>query len=197
MRLFLVIVLAWIVAPATAAEVGRVEFNGRTIVLHDDQTWAYLDRSASGGSSDCTTINSNVYPMSFCLDDGHWKRTKLGGDYEMGFQVAREELYLGVISERTYLDAKTLRSAILDNAKEGAGLKGIDVLEDGDRTIGGHEWGYLKIRFHLGETPFIFHFHYTSHRDKGSVQYIMFSAEPIDKRTAQYREMALAGLRVH
>ena len=197
MRLFLVIALAWIAAPATAAEVGRMEFNGRTIVLRDDQTWAYVDTSENRQSSDCTTINSNVYPMSFCLNEGNWRRTDLGGDYEMGFQVAREELYLGVIAEKTYLDGKTLRSAILDNAKDGAGLRGIDVLKDEKRLIGGHEWGYLKIRFHLGETPFIFHFHYTSDRDKGSLQYIMFSAEPIDAKTTHFQDMALAGLKVY
>jgi hypothetical protein len=171
-----------------AAEMGRVELNGRTIVIDSDGTWSYLDEAAADAPrGDCTLLRLDTPPVEFCLLEADWRRADLGGDFAFGFQSRAHDLYFGVIGEITAFDYDTMRKLIRENASDSAGLKGLMNNEDETATINGAEWGVVRFELEFGTAPIDFENYFTIVPDRGTAQFVFWSPSQIFDATAEIR----------
>lgn len=167
---------------AGAAEIGRTEIGGRTVVIDDNGTWSYADQASGGVSStparsggDCQSIESSVLPVSLCLDEQNWVLGNVEGNAEHNFRRKDGELYLMMITEKDYFPQKTLRDAILINAQNAAGLKKVNVLEEKTVEIGGHSFDRIVYRTTVDNLDVTYDNYYSGIEGKGSVQFVFFS----------------------
>jgi hypothetical protein len=171
-----------------AAEMGRFELNGRTIVIDSDGTWSYLDEAAAGASTgDCTLLRLDAPPIEFCLLEADWRRADLGGDFAFGFQSRAYDLYFGVIGEITAFDHDTMRKLIRENAADSAGLKGLMNNEDETAAINGAEWGIVRFELEFGTAPIDFENYFTIVPDRGTAQFVFWAPSQIFDETAEIR----------
>ena len=162
--------------PAAAAEIGRVELDGRIVILNDDNTWQYAsDATPAAAPSGCTQIASMVVPVSVCLDPAIWERAELGGDTEHSFKIKDAERYLMVITESDFFPNATLKSAILKNAQAAAGLEKVNIVEEGEVEIRGARFNRITYQTIVDGIDATYTNYYTGFIGKGSLQLVFFS----------------------
>jgi hypothetical protein len=171
--------LSWIwlaISLANAAEIGRVEIDGVEVILLDDNTWQYANDGPVAKAGPCTSVESEILPVSLCLHDGKWGFANLGGDAEIKLKVNDEELYLLVITEKTVIKLPDLKKAALGNAQSASGLTKVQVIEDGSAIIDGHGFGKLVYATKVDGIDITYANYYTSFPDEGSLQFVFFAA---------------------
>lgn len=194
MRLFLASLLLFAPFSALAEEIGRVEFNGRTVILDDDLSWKYAETLAATGS-DCTTIASNTVPMELCLEETIWSPTKIGSDFEKAF-TSKSGFYIGLITEEIYIDRPAMKTVILENAEAGAGLKGVQGLKQSDRTINGKNWLHSSFSFEYNKVEISMENFMYSREGFGTVQVAIWGASGSKQNFADAVERVAATLRI-
>lgn len=188
--------------PARADEIGRAQFNGREIILHDDNRWEYAPEdaqqkaSSAAAAEDCQRIASKVLPVSICLDGGSWAFATLEGSHEQGFRVKDTEHYMMLITEEDYFPLKTLRDAIVTNAQNAAGLQKVDILVDGTAELNGSSFGHIVYRTTIDGLDITYDNYYSGLEGKGSLQYIFFAETPEYDSYVPMIEQAAAGITV-
>ena len=100
MRRLLVGIVFFAVLPllaAQATELGRLQLNGKTIILIDDGTWRYADAaSPQGGCAEGIVAKSTVLPLSACFHNKIWKTTSSNNvDFELLYARRGGDMYGG------------------------------------------------------------------------------------------------------
>lgn len=167
--------IASVPVAALSAEIGRVELDGRSIILNDDNTWTYADSGSGPSAAACTRIDSTALPVGVCLDPAIWERAELGGAPEHSFKVKNAERYLMLITEKDFFPNPTLRDAILKNAQSAAGLEKVKILDEGEELIGGAKFSRIVYRTVVDGLDVTYSNHYTGFVGKGSVQFVFFA----------------------
>jgi hypothetical protein len=181
---------------ASAAEVGRAELKGRTIVLDSDRSWQFLDEMTAAASQNCTPLSSAIFPVKFCLDDASWRRDPDSGSFEMLFNTKSGDLYFGIISEEIYIDRDTFKTIIIKNAESAAGLKGVLSQNHSEVTLGDYQWDLSVYEVEYGSTPFTFENYHTSIEGVGSVQVIFWTGTSVYDKYDDLRKQVLAKVAV-
>jgi hypothetical protein len=172
-------------AAAWAAEMGRVQFQGKTVILSDDGTWRFDEtapQTSASGPTDCADgvkIDSKSLPVSLCFSSSVWERDTPTGAWEFMFRNKAGTLYGGLISETIALDESFLRNAIVQNA---AGFAKIDVSKvkigiEEKVDINGRSWNHIIYGVPIGGTDFTFSNYYMTVPNKGMVQVVFFSPD--------------------
>lgn len=161
--------------PALAEEeIGRVDLNGSEIILYDDNTWEYSGDQVEAPDN-CTTVSSQVLPVSVCLDPDQWALANLNGAEEHGFRHKVEDMYVLLITEKDVIERATLKKALLTNAQSAAGLNKVDTLEDGAASVDGYPFGRIVYRTVVDGIDVTYENYYTSFEGKGSLQIVAFA----------------------
>ena len=179
---------------ATAEEIGRTQFNGRTIVLDSDQTWKYAESLAAEGSN-CVPIASNVVPMELCLEESIWNPTKIDSDFEKAF-ASKSGFYIGLITEEIYVDRPTMKTVIVENAEAGAGANGVQGLQQADRTINGKVWLHSSFSFEYNNIEINMENFMYSREGFGTVQVAIWGASTSRQKFLDIAEEVAATLRI-
>ncbi len=169
---------------ASAAELGRVQFQGRTVILSDDGTWKFEEpapqqNTASPNCTDGIKVDSKSLPLSLCFSASVWERDTPSGAWEVMFRNKAGTLYGGLIAETIALDESFLRNAIIQNA---AGFAKIDIskvkigLEE-KVDVNGRSWNHIVYGVPIGGTDFTFSNYYTTIPNTGMAQVVFFSPD--------------------
>lgn len=144
------------------------------------------------GKGACETIDSQVLPVSICLDEAVWSLGNTEGEKEHSFRRKDHEHYLLVITEKDYFPQKTLRDAILVNAQNAAGLKKIEVRNELTANVGGRIFDRIVYRASIDGLDVTYDNYYLGLEGAGSVQFVFFSLtdeyeafKPVIEQTAQ------------
>lgn len=137
---------------------------------------ASAGNAAAQGPENCTTISSEVLPVSICLDPDGWALANLDGAEEHGFRRKDHDMFVLMITETDAFDLDTLKKAILTNAQTAAGLHKIKTLEDDRVSIGDKEFGRIVYKAHVNDLDVTYANYYTSFDNKGSLQIVAFAA---------------------
>lgn len=171
-------------APAWAAELGRVQFQGKTVILSDDGTWRFDDTQArvTGSSADCTggvEVDSKMLPISICFSNSDWERENPTGAWEFMFRNQDSTLYGGLIAEKIAMETSFLRDAILKNA---AAFAKIDISQvkigvEEEVAINGHTWNHIVYGVPVGGADFTFSNYYMTLPGAGMAQVVFFTPD--------------------
>ncbi|MBI4920239.1 MAG: hypothetical protein HY834_00685 [Devosia nanyangense] len=168
--------LAFFALPAAAAELGRVDFNGRIVVLSDDNTWAYAETSAL----DCgtaTPVASTKIKIAACIDLDDWNAGQGSGDQEFVYFSKDGNVGFAYITETAYAPIDAYHDAIIQYATQQSGFAAGSVtpFEEGEQTINGKTWNsmHYKVTVQGNELEFINYFY--SEPALGSTQFVFWS----------------------
>jgi hypothetical protein len=169
---------------ALAAELGRAQFQGRTVILSDDNTWRYDEATPKppANAADCTdgvSVQSKSLPVTLCFGNEAWERDNPTGAWEVMFRNKAGTLYGGLITETVALEESFLRNAILQNASAFAKIDVTKVRIDKEETsdINGRKWNHIVYGVPIGGAGFTFSNYYMTIPDKGMVQVVFFSPD--------------------
>jgi len=194
MRIVFAIILLLAPYTALAEEIGRVEFNGRMIVLDSNETWKYAETLGAEGS-ECVSIASNIVPMELCLEEKTWRPTKIDSDFEKAF-ASKSGFYIGLITEDIYIDRPTMKTVIVENAEAGAGPKGVKRLRQTDRTINGKVWLHSSFSFEYSNVQINMENFMYSREGFGTVQVAIWGASNSRQTFLDAAEQVAATLRI-
>ncbi|MDX0455518.1 hypothetical protein GOC72_18860 [Sinorhizobium medicae] len=205
MKLVIGLLMGLFSTGAIAAEVGRTEIEGRTVILDSDGTWSFLGESSPSvdradksqePAVDCSPVSSKVLPVVVCLPESDWSRAKLGGSFEIGFKANKVALYAGFITERIPMSDDTTRKAIVQQIETAAGLKPVKVLVSDTKTINDHDWVHIVVETMIYDIPITYEFYVTSIEDKGTAQFVFYGPNEQFSETKDLREKAASGLTI-
>ncbi len=172
----LILLLALFSVQAYAGEKGRVELDGREIILFDDNTWRFAGETAkSSDDDDCVVIKSKSLPVSVCLDEAVWKLGNANNAAEFTFSTKDESLFLMVITEKAEIPLKAFEKAIVTNAQNAAGLKPVEVAKNERIDAFGIEWGRMVYNADIDGLIIKYENFFTTIKDKGSVQFVFYT----------------------
>lgn len=180
---------------ALAAEIGKIQLNGRQVILNDDFTWSY-GSDAPSVKPDCTDVGSEVVPLLICLDPGKWTFANLGGEAEHKLGLKGQELYLLFITEKTELSVASLKKAALSNAQDASGLSKVKTLLDQVALFDGHEFGVLEYATTVDGIDITYANYLTSFGDEGAAQFVFFAATNQFDGFRQVISEAMAGVAI-
>ncbi len=163
-------------SPALAEEIGRVELDGRSVILNEDKSWEYASQDEALAPEGCKEISSAVVPVALCLSEDKWILANLDGAEEHGFRLKDRELYLLLITETEVIDIPTLKKAALVNAQKAAKLNKVNTLEETSASIDGHEFGKIVYQTIVDDIDITYANYHSSFEGAGSVQIVMFAA---------------------
>ena len=158
---------------AFSAEIGRVDVNGKEVILMDDNTWKYSGVMADNDFP-CTTIEAKTMPISFCLAEDSWTNADLNDDAELQFKLLDETLFGMVIVDSSVIPKRSFRKTILDNAKIAAGKNPVNIIEENSVVIGGQKLNKIRYQLLLGDMDITYINYYAGIKGKGSVQMLFF-----------------------
>lgn len=158
---------------AFSAEIGRVDVNGKEVILMDDNSWKY-----SGAMADsvvqCTVKKSKTFPISICLADDNWTKADVNDEAEIQFKLLDNTLFGMVIVDGTQLTNRSFKRQILDNAKVAAGKNPVNIVSESSSVIGGKKLSKIQYQLMLGELDVTYINYYGGIKGKGAVQLIFF-----------------------
>ena len=172
---FAVLMLAGL---ANAAETGRVELDGREVILFDDNTWRFAsdtDTDLSSANDDCVEIKSKALPVSICLDESVWKLGDGDGPGEFSFTTKDNNLFLLMITEKAEIPLKAFEKAIVANAQKASGLRPVEVIKKERIDALGVEWGRMVYNADIDGLIIKYENFFTTLKDKGSVQFVFYT----------------------
>ena len=180
---------------AWAAEIGRHEINGRSIIIDSNGTWKYAEAGAAptGECVDGNIITSKKINLSMCIDRAWRIDNKISGDFEFQFYNGSSEIYGALITERTGVPTEALEYAILFHAANAMGLRNEDVpiLKKSKVTLNGVEWNYLEYDIKLQGANFRFGNYYISLGETGVAQVPFWCGRAyFEKNRKQIEDMA-------
>ena len=171
----LVLLMVFMPAVSLAAEIGRIQLNDREVILFDDNTWKYAEPSAAAASGECKEVKSEKLPLSLCLDANVWTLTNLGGEAELQFKLKAQELYLLVITEKTFIEMPALKQAVITNAQNASGFTKVKVLADTPAIIDKHSFGKLTYTTTVDGVNITYDNYYSNVGNTGSFQFVFFA----------------------
>lgn len=188
------LLLLLMATPALADEVGRIEFNSRTVILNDDHTWEYAEPLVEDGSG-CAAIASHIVPVELCLPTETWRPTNLGEEFEKAFSSS-SGVYIGLITEHLYVDRPTMKKVIVENAEAGAGPDGVKDLVQVSRTINGMDWLHSSFSFAYGTVEIHMQNFMYSREGFGTAQVAIWGAAQSEEQLQEVADMVAANLMI-
>lgn len=190
---------------AHAGEMGRVTFEGKEIILFDDNSWHYAEKSANKettvqkSNGDCVTLKSKIVPASICLDDKIWKVGNASGDTEFSFNTKTGDLYLLMITESTAIPLKAFEKAVIANAQNAAGLKPVKTVLNERINFQGQEWGHMIYLVDLDGLIIKYDNYFTLFKGEkaGSVQFVFYTTPENYDKVKPNIDTAAAGIALH
>jgi len=168
-------ILAWLSVQAIAAEQGRVQFNGREVILFDDNTWKFSTDAVSNANNDCILIKSTTLPVTICLDDTIWKNGDSNDAAELSFATKDETLFLLVITETDEVQLDPFEKAIIANAQSAAGKVPVEVKFKERLDAHSLEWGRMVYDADIEGLKIRYENYFTTIKGKGSVQFVFYT----------------------
>lgn len=160
-------------ASVFSAEIGKVDVNGKEIILMDDKTWKY-----SGAVADsvvpCSVVKAKTFPISLCLADDSWTKADVNDEAEMQFKLLDDTLYGMVIVDGSQLTNRAFKKQILNNAKAAAGKSPVNIIAESSSVIGGKKLSKIQYQLMLGELNVTYINYYGGIKGKGALQLIFF-----------------------
>lgn len=187
-------ILLLLAAPAHAGEVGRVEFNSRTVILNDDQSWEYAETLADP-DADCDPVASNIVPVEMCLPLQAWHPMDLGDEFEKAFS-SDSDIIIGLITEHFHIDDPAMKQVIVENAEAGAGPDGVKDLKQVSRTINGAEWLHSSFSFSYDSVEILMQNFMYSREGFGTAQIAIWGAAQSEQTLQEVADMVTANLRI-
>lgn len=194
--------LAFLTLPnmATADELGRVDLNGREIIINDDNSWSYASKgeqnAVTTAPDGCTVIKSKKFPISVCLDPGKWSLTNVNDIAELQYKVIDKEIYAMILTEKALMPDEQLKKAILINGQEAAGLNKIEILKDIKESKIGPKFGNVVYNAIVDGLDITYDSYYRSFPHTGLAQVIMFSSQKEYQASLPYMNEFIAGVSV-
>lgn len=158
-----------------AGEQGRVQLNGREVILFDDNTWKFSSDAVSAPNKDCVLIKSTTLPVNICLDDTIWKNGDSNDAAELSFVTKDDTLFLLVITETDEVQLDAFEKAIVANAQSAAGKKPVEVKSKERLDAHGLEWGRMVYDADIEDLKIRYENYFTTIKDKGSVQFVFYT----------------------
>ncbi|MGE0213385.1 MAG: hypothetical protein AB7S41_16970 [Parvibaculaceae bacterium] len=172
---------------AWAAELGRTQFQGKTIILSDDNTWrfdetAQTETKTEEKTADCADgvkVTSKSLPVSLCFGNAVWDRDNPTGAWEVMFRNKEGTLYGGLITETVALEESFLRNAILQNASAFAkiDISKVRIDQEEKADVNGKSWNHIVYGVPIGGAGFTFSNYYMTIPNTGMVQVVFFSPD--------------------
>jgi hypothetical protein len=160
---------------AIAGEKGRVQLNGREVILFDDNTWKFSSDAVSKTNKDCVLIKSTTLPVTICLDDTVWTNGDSNDAAELSFVTKDETLFLLVITETDEVQLDAFEKAIVVNAQSAAGKKPVEVKSKERLDAHGLEWGRMVYDADIEDIKIRYENYFTTIKGKGSVQFVFYT----------------------
>lgn len=182
----IVVLLAAFCAFVGAQDIKAVTEDGRSVLLHNDGTWGYVDKPQASIAPTQTfkapdtaisKASSRKAKIAVFYDPTLWTVEKLSGEAaEFQFQLGDSEVYARLIAEAETFDLSTVRSGIISNAKKAA--KSFEITEEGSAIVNGVQVQTLKAKVKMQGLDVTFYWYYWS-GPKGTVQLYGY-ASPAD-----------------
>lgn len=183
-----------------SAELGRVNLNGRQIIINDDNSWAYVTENSTASTAKapegCTEIPSKILPMKFCLDADKWALAEINDVAELQFKVKDQEIYAMIITETSLMPEKQLKEAILANGQNAAGLNKIEIIKDVKKSEVREDFPNFAYNANIDGALITYDNYYKTIPHKGIVQIIMFSGQSDYQNALPYMNEFIAGVTV-
>ena len=158
-----------------AGERGRVQLNGREVILFDDNTWKFSSNAVAKTNKDCVLIKSATLPVTICLDDTVWANGDSNDGAELSFKTKDETLFLLVITETDEVQLDAFEKAIVANAQSAAGKKPVQVKSKERLDAHGLEWGRMVYDANIEDLQIRYENYFTTIKGKGSVQFVFYT----------------------
>lgn len=162
---------------AYAAEAGRVQLNGKEVILNDDNTWQFAPAPQPVANTNCVKIKSKTLPVSVCLDEKVWQINNAKSAAEFSFISKDAKLFLLMITETDEVQLDNFEKAIVANAQKVGGLKPVLVSTKERINALGREWGRMVYDVDVDGNIFTFENMFTNLEGQGAVQYVFYAAE--------------------
>lgn len=186
--------------PAFAAELGRVEFGGREIILNDDNTWAYAPSAIS--TLECGTATPMVsarIAVAACIDPAVWSAADPIGDQEFLYFSTDGKAALAVIPESIDVSMEQYRDVIIQVAGQAAGIDAsqIQASEDTNLRSNGKTWKSFRYNLVVDGQEFAYLNYRLAESGIGAVQFVFWTLpgdEAVsDQRSDEVIETAVFG----
>lgn len=181
-RVLLATMLALVATTAFAAEVGRVQFGGREVILNDDNTWRYSDVASapSTPNANCPAddlARSGVVPMAACIEHAVWEAGSASGAQEFVFFSKDQRIGFAIVTEEIIVEPQQFRDAIVQVAATGAGIdrNQVRVFDERQPTVAGQIWNSMRYQLTMQGTPLEYLNYRYSRPGFGAVQMVFWS----------------------
>lgn len=202
---FLPIVFLLISSFVFAQEKALTE-TGDEVILYEDGTWEYVDQSVSEEREVPMNPNSFTKPekatfllkskninTGFWIDPKKWSFIKStdNPDAEYELNLREGDLYGMIITEKIEIPLETLKVIALENAKSVA--PNLEIMREEYRMVNGIKVLHLEMKGTIQGIKFTYFGYYYSN-EKGTVQYITFTAQNLMDEFKEDVEELLNGL---
>lgn len=166
---------------------------GEEVILYDDQTWKYADKSQAAETEIKTNpaafkkseqaaflLKSSKLNVGFWLDTKKWKFAKAtrnpSAEYEL--RLIDKDLYGMIIVERMEIPLLTLRNIAIQNAQKIA--PDTRIMQEEYRTVNGQKVLFLQMDGTTQGIKFSYYGYYYS-SPNGVVQFVTYTAQNLIK----------------
>jgi len=180
-----------IISSISYASQKAITDTGEEIILYDDGTWEYSDKSNQSKNEILTNENTFLKPESsnFLLkstrtksaywiasDKWNFKKATNNAEAEYEFQLKGGDLYGLSISEGVAIPIESLASIALENAKEAA--PDAKIIKQEYRIVNGIKVLYMEMKGTLQGIKFMYLGYYYSD-DSGSTQFLAYTGSSL------------------
>ncbi len=206
MKKFLLPSLFLFIVISSYGQKKSVTETGEVVILYDDGTWKYSNDSVKKDVEISTnpklfkkSNNSTFLLKSTKLNIGIWinpqkwsfKKTAEDEDGEYELTLKGKDLYGMIISENIEIPLESLKSIALDNAKDAA--PDIRVVKEEYRMVNNNKIFFMQMNGTMQGIKFTYYGYYFSN-EKGSLQFITYTAQSLFDRYVGEMEDLLNGL---
>lgn len=189
-------------SPVLSAEVGRVQFNGRNVILNDDNTWSYATpqtAAATDPANDAPLTCAGFDPFvsarikfAACIDPAVWTSADPIGEQEFLAYSADGKTAVTIVTETTVIPMNLYKDAIVAASAASAGVDAatITTTNEGNADYAKHSWGTFRYSMTVEGNAFAYLNYHVSDEALGSVQ-VVFWTIPGDEATADAQAQAL------
>jgi len=208
MKATIFLVFAFFITFLCSAQISAITETGDEVLLNDDGTWSYVNKSADDAEvveiktnpqpfekneSATFSLKSKKHNMGFWVDPKKWTFEKgvSNPDAEYEFTLKGEDLYGMVISEKMEIPLTTLRELALENGKIAA--PDLKIVKEEYRIVNGLNVLLLQLDGTMQGIKFSYYGYYYSN-PSGTVQFITYTSQSLLDHYKKDAESLLNGL---
>lgn len=188
------------------AQQKAVTETGEEVILYDDGTWKYQNKSPSvtaeipinptkfkKGKQSTFLLKSKTIDMGFWLDPKKWsfEKNTSEADIEYDLQLKDGGLYSMIICEKIQIPLETLKTIAFANGQDAA--PDLQIVKEEYRKVNGLDVLHLRMDGTVQGIKFSYYGYYFSN-EKGTVQFITFTSQNLMEDYEKEAEQLLNGL---